>query len=333
MDWNLNSFWWPLCLAAVTGLSLFFYVYQWGHRAITDQANDRSLHDGQVLTSGGMFVLLPITLVALYFDPDFWPLYGLLLMMAVGLADDIWHWSAKPKLMAQLLVSLLLLWHLGFAETPVLACFLLLGLLWWLNLFNFMDGANGIAGLHALVAFAFYLTVLSPESEPLLYAMALWLIVALLVFLLFNLLLGRLFMGDAGSLPLAYAQAIMALVLIQAGQLSVPLVAIIHASFVADATFTLMVRMKNKERLSQAHNTHLYQRLVKSGWSHGLTAGMYALLTGLCCLLVWWLKDQVMALQWFVFSLVYSVLALVFIKTFKMGRALRTIRDSQSSLG
>ncbi len=319
MVWNLSNAITSLVMAGITALTCYLYVYRWGHYALSDQANSRSLHKGRVLTSGGLFFVLPIWLWVVYMEPSFWPWWGVLLMLLVGLADDVWRWSAKPKLFCQILVSFLLVSVLGFWQEPLLAATLLLMLLWWLNLFNFMDGANGIASLHAMVALVLYAVLMPPE-------MAFWadvavvLLSSLTVFLIFNLRQGCLFMGDAGSLPLAYIQAIMGLLMMNVGILTLPLLGLVHAVFIADTSFTLIVRIKEGEKLSQGHNNHLYQRLVKYGWSHNQVAYVYASVSVVLACVVGWLIVLPVWQHWFALVGIYLLLLLIFIKTFRLGR-------------
>lgn len=319
MDSNLNNLQLTLGLLACTAFGCYVYVYVLTKHALGDQANDRSLHQGQTLTAGGVFVLLPWLVFATWKTPELLPLYGVWLMMLVGLADDVWHWSAKPKLLAQLLVTLLLLYHFGAFSSVVWAVFLLLAVVWWLNLFNFMDGANGIAGLHALVALVVYYLLIGKYQNDV-SLMLLVLMGSLVIFLVFNLILGRLFMGDSGSLPLAYVQAWLALLALNQGLISLPLLMLLHASFVADATYTLLVRMKNKERLSEAHNTHFYQRWVKAGASHRTVSLTYAAVTLVCGLVCYLTVDDGLLIQWAVTLFVYLLMAMFFIKTLQLSR-------------
>ena len=308
-----------LALVSCTALGCAFYVFAWSHRALGDEANDRSLHQGKTLTAGGVFVLLPWLCYATWQTPDLWPLYGVWLMLLVGLADDVWHWSAKPKLLAQLLVTVILLYSFDAFAPWYWAVFLLLAVMWWLNLFNFMDGANGIAGLHGAVVLLFYLVLLGVQNSSMSLMLCV-LLLSLLVFLVFNLILGRLFLGDAGSLPLAFVQAWLALYALTDSMITLPLLALLHASFVADATYTLVVRSKNRERLSEAHNTHFYQRWVKSGATHGKVSLTYAAVTALCAMVCFGLLDADLWLQWSVMLSVYLLMAMFFIKTLHLSR-------------
>jgi Fuc2NAc and GlcNAc transferase len=138
-----------------------------------------------------------------------------------------------------------------------------------LNLFNFMDGIDGIAASEAAFAAAsaalLAMWLGSAGAYPL---FCLLLAAACIAFLHWNWAPARLFMGDAGSIPLGFLLACLSL----QGQLSgaLPLVSwlILLAVFIADATYTLCWRALQKERLTEAHARHLYQRLARHWRSH-----------------------------------------------------------------
>jgi UDP-N-acetylmuramyl pentapeptide phosphotransferase/UDP-N-acetylglucosamine-1-phosphate transferase len=91
-------------------------------------------------------------------------------------------------------------------------------------------------------------------------------------FLWFNFHPARIFMGDAGSIPLGFIAAAFGVSGWQIGYWPFWFPLLVFAPFVADATFTLFNRVRRGERLSQAHRSHYYQRLVQMGWGHRNTA-------------------------------------------------------------
>ena len=141
-----------------------------------------------------------------------------------------------------------------------LSALLLFTGVWWVNLFNFMDGTDGIAAVEALSVLASALVLLDFQisDSPILLFM-LVVVVAILVFLFFNWPPAKIFMGDVGSTWLAFIIFALALLSIQAGWLSYSVWLILPALFVTDATVTLLRRMINGERWYQAHRTHAYQ--------------------------------------------------------------------------
>jgi Fuc2NAc and GlcNAc transferase len=174
--------------------------------------------------------------------------------------------------------------HLGFGGT-LLA---LLGIVWLTNLYNFMDGIDGIAAAEALtVAVAGALLLVS--RWPSLALIAMLVAAAAGGFLVWNWPPARLFMGDVGSGFLGYMFGGLALASENARALPALLWLILLGPFFVDATVTLLRRMARGERWYVAHRAHAYQRAVQAGWSHrqvtALVAGLSAAL-GLAGVLV-----------------------------------------------
>jgi UDP-N-acetylmuramyl pentapeptide phosphotransferase/UDP-N-acetylglucosamine-1-phosphate transferase len=144
--------------------------------------------------------------------------------------------------------------------------------MWMTNLYNFMDGSDGLAGGMALCGFGCYGTgawLNGNEAFALLnFAVA----SAALGFLFFNLHPAKVFMGDAGSIPLGFLAAAFGVLGWQQNYWPFWFPMLVFSPFVADATITLFKRALRGEKLSQAHRNHYYQRLVKMGWGHRNTA-------------------------------------------------------------
>ncbi|MFC3193466.1 hypothetical protein ACFODZ_04315 [Marinicella sediminis] len=317
MDWNLNN---PFVLAmmttAVVGLLLCWYVFM-SSRVVTDQATSRSLHQGRAVTGGGLWMFVPFAAMLIWQQPGFLPGYLLMLMALLGFTDDHFDLSFKPRLLVQFVIALACLYAFGYPP-GLFWLFLTLAVIWWLNLFNFMDGANGMAGLHALVVLLFYAWLIPPgfAQAQLVYSG----LGVVSVYLIFNLLLKRLFMGDSGSLPMAFLLAVLAFLAITAGLLSYHQVALIHAVFITDATLTLLNRLKAGENITEAHASHLYQRIIKSGLSHGAISCIYALLTGLFCVVAVLVTGLPVWQQMAVVTIIYLLLVVIFSKTLRLGR-------------
>jgi UDP-N-acetylmuramyl pentapeptide phosphotransferase/UDP-N-acetylglucosamine-1-phosphate transferase len=139
---------------------------------------------------------------------------------------------------------------------------------WFLNLFNFMDGIDGIAGSEAVAIGAGLVLVLSfgGARDIGIAAPAAAIAAAALGFLVWNWAPARIFMGDVGSVPLGYVLGYLLCRLAIDGWWKAAL--ILPAYFVADATLTLLRRLARGERVWQAHREHFYQRAVRRGLSH-----------------------------------------------------------------
>jgi UDP-GlcNAc:undecaprenyl-phosphate/decaprenyl-phosphate GlcNAc-1-phosphate transferase len=155
-----------------------------------------------------------------------------------------------------------------------------LSLVWLTNLYNFMDGSDGLAGGMALLGFSAYGGVAA--SGDLELSFACWSVAAAVGgFLLFNFPPAKVFMGDAGSIPLGFLAAAVGMLGWQKGLWPLWFPVLVFSPFVVDASFTLLRRMLRGEHFWQAHREHYYQRLIRMGWGHRRTAlTEYALMVG-----------------------------------------------------
>ena len=171
-----------------------------------------------------------------------------------------------------------------------------------INIWNFMDGINGIASSQAVIVALGFATVLPwPYS-----LVAIVLGLACLGFLPFNFPQARIFMGDVGSGALGYAVAVVLAVAAVHTDINWILLLLPLSAFLVDAGFTLLARMLSGQRWMEPHTQHVYQRAVQAGASHALVTGMYFVL-GLFSITVFnictnlqprW--EAVVAVAWFV---------------------------------
>jgi UDP-N-acetylmuramyl pentapeptide phosphotransferase/UDP-N-acetylglucosamine-1-phosphate transferase len=151
------------------------------------------------------------------------------------------------------------------------------------NLFNFMDGSDGLAGGMALFGFATYAVAAAVGGAGDLLLVSACLAAAAGAFLVFNFAPARIFMGDVGSVPLGFLAAALGLAGWQRGVWPVWFPLLVFSPFVVDATVTLMRRAWRRERVWQAHREHYYQRMVRSGLGHAGTAWRwYAVMAAAC---------------------------------------------------
>ena len=149
---------------------------------------------------------------------------------------------------------------------PLILERILLGLawLWFINLFNFMDGIDGLAGSETMAVALGYLALLTYAGlEDPFWRLALVIAASAAGYLFWNWHPARVFMGDAGSIPLGFLLGWLMLDLALRGQWAAGLILPLY--FVADATFTLLARAYRGEKLWQAHRQHFYQRAVLGG--------------------------------------------------------------------
>jgi len=138
------------------------------------------------------------------------------------------------------------------------------------NMFNFMDGLNGLAGGTAVIVSAFLCAVTFMEGSFFVYMFCYIMAAGAAGFLVFNFPHARLFMGDVGSQFVGFSFAALAVIAaeIDASRTSFLVVPLLFFNFIFDTVFTLCRRGLRGENVTQAHRTHLYQLLNRVGWSH-----------------------------------------------------------------
>ena len=201
-------------------------------------------------------------------------LCGIILAL-VSFLDDIFTLPPFIRLMVQFISALLALVcikditpvslsGLIIGNQVVLFTVALVGIVWFINLFNFLDGIDGYASLEAItVSLAFLIFT----GDPL----GLILIAPVTGFLIWNWPKAKIFMGDIGSTQLGFILAILGIYYHNEQQLHILQWLMLTSLFWFDASLTLFRRWKNKEKLSVAHRKHAYQRVVQSGLSHKKT--------------------------------------------------------------
>lgn len=242
-------------------------------RLAVDQPNPRSLHATPVPRVGGV-VLLPVVLLCWLILPS---TAVVLILLVVGLTaisylDDRRGLPVVVRLGAQLCAACVLVVTGPFEMDIVIVPLLVIAVVWMTNLYNFMDGADGLAGGMTLFGFVSYGVASALVGAELLSAMCLTVAATALAFLCFNFHPARIFLGDAGSVPLGFLAAAIGLQGWAGGLWPLWFPPLVFSPFVADATVTLVRRLLHGEKVWQAHREHYYQRLVRMGWGHRKTA-------------------------------------------------------------
>lgn len=270
----------PFVAFAVAVSVTAFLRSRWAASVALDQPNERSLHSRPVPRTGGVGVVLGILAASLVVPAFAFLLWCLVPLALVSLADDFWGLPATARLAVHLLVSVafVVLWtELPFAWWGVVV----LAIAWMVNLYNFMDGSDGLAGGMSVIGFSAYGAAAWMSGDLALAQLAWCVAAAAAGFLVFNFPPASIFLGDAGSIPLGFLAGALGVLGIvrEAWHWWFPLV--VFAPFIIDATITLLRRILRREKVWQAHRDHYYQRLVRMGWSHRRTAlAGYALMLG-----------------------------------------------------
>ena len=239
---------------------------------IQDIPNERSLHTESVPRTGGIGLMAGI-LSGWMMLIQFWawwivlPALGLFVM---SLVDDMRGLTPRTRLVGHFIAALFVLWGAGVDLLWLLPVMLLV--VWMTNLYNFMDGSDGLAGGMAFFGFSIYGVAGLTHGDDNFAMMNFAISSAALGFLYHNFHPARIFMGDAGSIPLGFLAAAFGVWGWQHGYWPFWFPLLVFSPFVADATITLIARARRGEKLAQAHRSHYYQRLVQMGWGHRTTA-------------------------------------------------------------
>lgn len=268
--------------ATTIALILILLRTRWASR-LADHPNERSLHTQPTPRVGGIAMMLASVPVAMFFSTNELDLvWALALGLAlVSFADDVRSLPVSVRLAAHFAVAAIAAVSILPAEGgwPVtLLAMLAFG--WLTNLYNFMDGSDGLAGGMAAIGFGACAIGAAQSGHASLALGSASLAAAALAFLLFNFPPARVFMGDAGSIPLGFLAGALGLQGAIAGAWSVVFPLVVFSPFIFDASLTIARRAMRRERIWAAHRGHLYQRLVLSGWSPRRLAWMaYAVMT------------------------------------------------------
>ncbi|QGZ60801.1 MraY family glycosyltransferase [Paraburkholderia acidisoli] len=270
-------------------------------RLATDIPNDRSLHVRPTPRVGG-WGMMPVAVAAiLLLAPSLWLIaLGTLLLMGISQIDDRRGLPARVRFAAHFVAvgALVLVYP---APVPwwcaAVVAFLML---WLVNLYNFMDGSDGLAGGMALFGFGGYAlaALAGPHPLPALGWAAAAIAGSAAGFLLFNFHPAKVFLGDAGSIPTGFLAGALGYWGWRTGVWAIWFPALVFSPFIADASATLLKRLARGEKFWQAHREHYYQRMVRSGTGHAATALIWYVVMGLGTALAVWSLGRSPALQW-----------------------------------
>ena len=263
-----------------------------------DAPNERSLHAGVKPRAGGVGFVL-VTPLATIVGANLWIgyippqvatfLFAATMLALVSLADDRWGLSVGVRLLAQLVAALLFVLGGGVLREIALpgGAVLPFGFLasavtiGWLvaftNIYNFMDGSDGLAAGQAIVAASAMGLLAMSVNVPLVTIAMAALAAGVAGFLILNWPPARIFMGDVGSTFLGFTFAGWAVLAGDTRNAPLPFLAwmTVLSPFLFDGVLTMIRRIARGERIHQAHREHMYQRLVRSGWSHKAVAVLY----------------------------------------------------------
>lgn len=306
-------------LAAITLLVFFGSIVgvrlliNWTVRKqILDIPNERSSHFQPTPRGGGLIIVVAVLVASLAYwiimrDSTRFPIFALsaYLAGAIVIAFTSWQDDLHPlpnwlRFGVHTGAALLAIVGIGYwisLRIPLLGSVnvgwwgIPLTLLWVVgltNAYNFMDGIDGLAGGQGTIAGFGWALLAWHFQEPFLVAFALYLVASTTGFLIFNWPPARIFMGDVGSAFFGYTFAVLPLLLAPSED-RLPFAALVLVwPFVFDTGFTLLRRLRRREKIFEAHRSHIYQRLVVSGYTHRDVTLLYLALASLNVLLAWW---------------------------------------------
>ncbi|HMX94425.1 MAG TPA: glycosyltransferase family 4 protein, partial [Elusimicrobiota bacterium] len=257
-------------------------LLRWKHRLPVDHPNDRSLHSTPTPRIGGLALIPGLLLGVGVLGRGMSPLLGL--AAALGLfsfLDDRFGLPVTLRLAIHLGAAVVFTGLGGFWSDLRWGIALTFLIVWGTNLFNFMDGSDGLAGGMAFFGFAAYGAAAGGADHPS-GLLASGIAAGAAGFLLFNFPPARVFLGDAGSIPLGFLAAAMGVEGWARGRWPAWFPALVFAPFWVDATVTLVRRTLRGEPVWRAHRTHYYQRLIQMGWGHRKMALVAYGLMALC---------------------------------------------------
>lgn len=266
-------------------------------KSLMDIPNERSSHTTPTPRGGGVAIVVSFALalpllvsMGLLRSSDLYGLLGSGLIVAmIGFADDHGHIAARWRLLSHFAASFwALFWLSGLPPISILdatfdnawigCIFGAVYLVWMLNLYNFMDGIDGLASAEAVSACLGICLVYWFSGDSELIFAPLLLAAAVSGFLCWNFPPARIFMGDAGSGFLGVVLAFMSLAAAWINPVLIWCWLILLGVFVVDATWTLGRRVLRGEKVYQAHRSHAYQHASRIYASHKVvTLGTVAL--------------------------------------------------------
>ena len=242
-------------------------------RLALDHPNSRSLHVTPVPRTGGLAILTGATVSLAFVSGQDWSLMLIALTLAaVSFGDDLFGLPAAWRLAAHLAAAAFALWLIHPRPEALLIIPLLLGIGWITNLYNFMDGSDGLAGGMAIAGFGTFAIAAQMHGSNSLAVLCIAIASASFAFLLFNFQPAKIFMGDVGSGFLGIVIGGLSLIAANQDPELLWVCIILLAVFVSDATVTLIRRLLRKQKPHVAHRSHAYQHLAIRLNSHAKVA-------------------------------------------------------------
>lgn len=234
-----------------------------------DWPNERSLHDRPVPRIGGISVLSSILIVAPLIDFQISALLPVVTFLAlISLIDDYRSLPVTYRLAAHLLSATIFVLFDRMEGGFWFHFVSIVGLIWAINLYNFMDGSDGLATGMAVIGFGTYGVTALMAGNKSFALFSLSVSGAAAGFLVFNWAPAKAFLGDSGSISLGFLAGAIGVAGARRNLWGWEFPPMVFFPFVVDASVTLFRRMFRGEIPWRAHRSHYYQRLIQMGWDH-----------------------------------------------------------------
>ena len=290
----------------------YFLRIAWKYQ-ILDNPNERSSHFKPIPLGGGLVIALIVLATGAWVADEIdWKRSLIYIVSAsiiawMGWRDDVHSLPAVFRLIVQGLIAIVSIWGMGYFKVvavPLLGDVelgvvgVMITFLWIVgltNAYNFMDGIDGNAGGVALSAALGWMWLAADTEKWFVFWLALAIAASSLGFLGHNWTPAKVFMGDVGSTFLGYSFAVLSLVSADRGGDALLIGTLLMWIVIMDSFVTFLGRLIKHENVFRGHRSHLFQRLVHSGYKHTTISLLYILLTSIAGVLayLWSQDDQV----------------------------------------
>ena len=264
---------------------------------IIDQPKERSSHSLPMPRGGGLAIVVLVLLTSLWFANEtdlsrslIYIVLGAILAW-VGWRDDLYSLSPNFRFLVQGLVAIISILVMGYFRVVRIPMFgdvdlgiigIVITFLWiigMINAYNFMDGIDGMAGGVALSAGLCWMVLSSNVHNSFVFWVALSIAASSLGYLGHNWPPAKIFMGDVASTFLGYSFAVLPLVSADQSGDALTIGTLLMWTVIIDPGATFIGRLLKRENIFSRHRSHLFQRLVISGYKQGTISFLYILLT------------------------------------------------------
>lgn len=299
----LAYFFIAIVISAIVTYSVNFYYRK---NKIFDIPNERSSHKVLTPRGGGLGIIIAFFVLLLFTGKFSYTFLPLLIIAALGFIDDLKNLPIKIRLPFQIIAAILIVLSgtqieqikIPFLGICKLGIFIIpISILWIVymtNIYNFMDGIDGLAGGYGVIISFFMLYIAWDIKNTDIILITLILAGACIGFTFLNFPPAKIFMGDIGSTFLGFTFAYLSIKLSNNGTELLGFILLL-GTFIFDTLITLARRIINGEKWFMSHKTHYYQRLIKIGYSHKavtLSEYFFTLFLGIICIFFIQTHDQ-----------------------------------------